>query len=294
MSTTHITTTATSFNSNTIPVNKTYIHNHKLKSLSICSSFISSCNNINNKHDTVHLHYHNNNNNIRKIFSLQAQKQFNKQFIITDVSTTSKQCSLQCRSNTLHVFPKLKYLNNSTLHNITTSTLDVGFLKESRNVNVLYDITKDVHKQQEMKARKTNRKSTRFFPFKNKTNVNTNVNVNAKSESKFNEIANKKLFLANVNKSKQLQMNKCLSSLKRSSMLDRFLLKLMDPNEIIEDYIGDDGKNRQMYQMMKLKRQCVKAKWKVEKLLNDVKKTAVINNSKLKVYVTRLKCGKSV
>jgi hypothetical protein len=74
----------------------------------------------------------------------------------------------------------------------------------------------------------------------------------------------------------------------------RFLLKLMDPNEIIEDYIGDNGKNRQMYQMMKLKRQCVKAKWKMEKLLNDVKKTAVINDSKLKVYVTRLKCGKSV
>ena len=177
-------------------------------------------------------------------------------------------------------------------------------IKEKSNINnsyahlgysgALYNITKDVHKQQEMKARKTNRKSTRFFPFKNKTNVNTNVNVNAKSESKFNGIVNKKLFLANVNKSKQLQMNKCLSSLKRSSMLDRFLLKLMDPNEIIEDYIGDDGKNRQMYQMMKLKRQCVKAKWKVEKLLNDVKKTAVINNSKLKVYVTRLKCGKSV
>ena len=283
MSTTHVTTTATSFNSNTIPVNKAYVHNHKLKSLSICSSFISCCNNS-NKYDNVVHH-----SDMRKIFSLQAQKQFNKPFIITDIPV-SKQCTLQCRSNTLHAFPKLKYLNNSTLHNITTSKLDVGFLKESRNVNVLYDITKDVHKQQEMQARKTNRKSTRFFPFKKKTNANVN---NAKSESKLNGIANKKLFLANVNKSKQLQMNKCLSSLKRSSMLDRFLLKLIDPNEIIEDYIGD-GKNKQIYQMMKLKRQCVKAKCKVEKLLNDVKKTAVVNDSILKVYLTRLKCGKSV
>ena len=74
------------------------------------------------------------------------------------------------------------------------------------------------------------------------------------------------------------------TSIKRASLVDRFLFKIVNPDGVIEDYITEGDK--------RLKNQLIKGKNKVYKLVQDIKKTQILAETMLNVYVTKIKAKK--
>ena len=77
------------------------------------------------------------------------------------------------------------------------------------------------------------------------------------------------------------------TTVKRASLVDRFTFKVANPDGVIEDYITEQDKPGDKYK--RFKSQLVKGKNKVYKLLYDVKKTQILAETMLNVYVTKIK-----
>mgnify|MGYP006870139193 CR=1 FL=1 len=60
------------------------------------------------------------------------------------------------------------------------------------------------------------------------------------------------------------------TSIKRASLVDRFLFKIVNPDGVIEDYITEGDRPGDKYK--RLKNQLIKGKNKVYKLVQDIKK----------------------
>lgn len=80
------------------------------------------------------------------------------------------------------------------------------------------------------------------------------------------------------------------TSIKRASLVDRFLFKIVNPDGVIEDYITEGDRPGDKYK--RLKNQLIKGKNKVYKLVQDIKKTQILAETMLNVYVTKIKAKK--
>ena len=80
------------------------------------------------------------------------------------------------------------------------------------------------------------------------------------------------------------------TTVKRASLVDRFTFKVANPDGVIEDYITEEDKPGDKYK--RFKSELVKGKNKVYKLLYDVKKTQILAETMLNVYVTKIKGSK--
>lgn len=133
---------------------------------------------------------------------------------------------------------------------------------------------------------------------------------------------NPKIFLANANKAKQNNYINLLSSfsksqlskekstssksdinikkdsnsrdsepkhigLKKFSLVDKFLLKLIDPDELLEDYIIAPDRTFDRY--TKLKKTCLKEKSKINRILFDLHKAPSVNKDLLKRCMAKIK-----
>lgn len=75
--------------------------------------------------------------------------------------------------------------------------------------------------------------------------------------------------------------------IKRSSLVDRYMFKIANPDGVMEDYIIEGDKPGDKYK--RFKNQILKGKNKVYRLIQDVKRTQMISDTMINVYITRLK-----
>ena len=75
--------------------------------------------------------------------------------------------------------------------------------------------------------------------------------------------------------------------IKRSSLVDRYVFKIANPDGVMEDYIIEEDKPGDKYK--RFKNQIMKGKNKVYRLIQDVKRTQMISDTMISVYITRLK-----
>lgn len=127
-------------------------------------------------------------------------------------------------------------------------------------------------------------------------NVNNNFNtIGSVSEDNsgnlFDKIKNKelsKILLGNISKhtSQILEKKGITINPKKYSMTARFILKLRDPQDCIEEHIVQNVHPEDKFRKFKLL--LSRQKNKNLKLLNDLKETAVVNDNLLKVYMMKL------
>lgn len=125
------------------------------------------------------------------------------------------------------------------------------------------------------------------------------------SQYKRRPLNSNKLLMANIGRSKRnsiIQLNPTQqdtnsispflpkASIKRASLVDRFLFKIVNPDGVIEDYITEGDRPGDKYK--RLKNQLIKGKNKVYKLVQDIKKTQILAETMLNVYVTKIKAKK--
>lgn len=95
--------------------------------------------------------------------------------------------------------------------------------------------------------------------------------------------------ITQLNKKDKESNNKFLekTTVKRASLVDRFTFKVANPDGVIEDYITEQDKPGDKYK--RFKSQLLKGKNRVYRLLYDVKKTQILAETMLNVYVTKIK-----
>lgn len=231
------------------------------------------------------------------------------------VSDDIKICPKSCKQSALSNYKRLKYLNEGEINNMTSSTLDIGFLKSNPSVFLGIKSKKDLKVSKSSSnfyVRKQTKKLTKGKTFsvehKENNEIASTDKMNIKHSlsivNKINTIQHNKIFLANINKTKQEKLAHLIEGpssqrsdsststskgfcVKRCSMMDRFLLKLIDPDECLEDYVIENDKPFDKFS--KFKRQCAKEKRRVDGLIDDLNKAVSMNEKLLKVYTTRLK-----
>ena len=230
-----------------------------------------------------------------------------------------------CKHNVFRKYKRLKNLNDLSIEQLTSSNLDIGFLKNNPKIQVKM-MTKQRLKEQEQEALKANKAKL--------VNANKQTNTNASEcksefglEYNIKKLAQSKVFLANVSKTKEqnlmnlfgkLTHNVCYGgnavknkdesqqqhkhqfsqaeyndkelkriSLKRFSLIDRLILNLVDKDGMLEDYAIGTGKPFDKYS--RFRKICEKEKLRVGGLLYELHKAPSVNEEKLKAYINKLK-----
>lgn len=222
-------------------------------------------------------------------------------------------CPMSSKQSTLKAYKRLKYLNVKEISDLTSEQLDIGFLKNNPK-SFLGTKSKNELKNNLKLGRNPSRRKTKSLGNKNtyeKQDTDENTKNDLSIVQKIKKVKNSKIFLANINKSKQTKIAHLFEkndippmsqrtdsststqkgfSVKRFSMMDRFILKLIDPDECVEDYVNENDKPFDKY--TKFKRQCMKEKKRVSELINDLNKAVSLNEKLLKIYTTQLKSTK--
>ncbi len=177
-------------------------------------------------------------------------------------------------NNILKQNPFYKYLNKKELNNLTKDNLHIGFLSSNPKI-----LIRDIHKKNNStsnikKLKKTNtfksRRLSRLVNFINdkvKENKMLIVNVNKTKKKKLLGFEDSSIITKEISKEEE---NKEIG-LNKNNLVDRFILKLIDPDEIMEDYLQDKGKPFDRY--TKFKKQAVKEKNRVGRLLDYLTKS---------------------
>ncbi len=177
-------------------------------------------------------------------------------------------------NNILKQNPFYKYLNKKELNNLTKDNLHIGFLSSNPKI-----LIRDIHKKNNStsnikKLKKTNtfksRRLSRLVNFINdkvKENKMLIVNVNKTKKKKLLGFEDSSIITKEMSKEEE---NKEIG-LNKNNLVDRFILKLIDPDEIMEDYLQDKGKPFDRY--TKFKKQAVKEKNRVGRLLDYLTKS---------------------
>ena len=177
-------------------------------------------------------------------------------------------------NNILKQNPFYKYLNKKELNNLTKDNLHIGFLSSNPKI-----LIRDIHKKKNStsdikKIKKTNtfksRRLSRLVNFINdkvKENKMLIVNVNKTKKKKLLGFEDSSIITKEMSKEEE---NKEIG-LNKNNLVDRFILKLIDPDEIMEDYLQDKGKPFDRY--TKFKKQAVKEKNRVGRLLDYLTKS---------------------
>ena len=78
--------------------------------------------------------------------------------------------------------------------------------------------------------------------------------------------------------------------MKKYSLTDRFLLKFLDPDELMDDYI--EGNNKPFDRFTKFKKGSVKEKERVMQLIRELNQISLSNEKKLKIDLIRKRRNK--
>ena len=177
-------------------------------------------------------------------------------------------------NNILKQNPFYKYLNKKELNNLTKDNLHIGFLSSNPKI-----LIRDIHKKNNStsdikRTKKTNtfksRRLSRLVNFLNdkvKENKMLIVNVNKTKKKNLLGFEDSSIITKEMSKEEE---NKEIG-LNKNNLVDRFILKLIDPDEIMEDYLQDKGKPFDRY--TKFKKQAVKEKNRVGRLLDYLTKS---------------------
>ena len=103
-------------------------------------------------------------------------------------------------------------------------------------------------------------------------NYSHRQNIQSASHSDFQETKNILIQKANI---------------KRSSLVDKYLFKIANPDGVIEDYYIDNDKPSDKYK--RFRNQITKGKNKVYRLIQEVKRTQTFSDTMIKVFMTKLK-----
>lgn len=221
-------------------------------------------------------------------------------------------CPMSSKQSTLKAYKRLKYLNVKEISDLTSDQLDTGFLKNKPKKFLVLKSKNEL--KNNLLGRNSSRRKTKSLGNKvtlEKQDNDENTKNDLSIVQKIKNVKNSKIFLANINKSKQTKIAHLIDkndvspmsqrtdsststqkgfSVKRFSMMDRFILKLVDPDECIEDYVNESDKPFDKY--TKFKRQCAKEKKRLSELINDLNKAVSLNQNLLKIYTTQLKSTK--
>ena len=217
---------------------------------------------------------------------------------------SERKCSHSCKVNILKKYRYLRFLNTSELDNLIFNNF--------RKIPNQY--IQQVLKKRSIKA---NSNSCKI-----KYSCNKKKYKEQKNDQFFINSQNPKIFLANANKAKQNNYINLISSfsnsqlskeestssksdintkkdsdsrdsehkhigLKKFSLVDKFLLKLIDPDELLEDYIIAPDKTFDRY--TKLKKTCLKEKSKINRILFDLHKAPSVSKDLLKRCMAKIK-----
>lgn len=262
--------------------------------------------------------------NFRRTFNKQMFLSSENKFYSSALNSPTKILSQEktpftCKHSMFTKYNNLKHLNDLSIEQLTSSNLDIGFLKNNPKIQVKM-MSKQHLKEQELEALRANRAKV--------VNVNKQINTNtSENKSEFGleynikKLTQSKVFIANINKTKEqnlfnlfgnlkqnkfnkghITQNKSKSqqqqleyndkqlnrmSLKRFSLIDRLILNLVDKEGLLEDYAIGTGKPFDKYS--RFRKMCEKEKLRVGELLFELHKAPSVNDEKLKAYINKLK-----
>ena len=230
----------------------------------------------------------------KRILSSKTSRNYthNKQQII--------QCTKECKKNILKNFPNYKYLSLSTLDRLTSNNLEIDFLKDKPLIQV-QNFSNRKHQSLEI----TSRTRTPVSPLNKTPNKRPNkiffANINKTKQNKFTNLISKLTLnhsenSSKDNKSKNVEQKREKSfeqnpneflSLKHFSIMNKFILKLVDPDEMIQEHTLEG--NKPFDRFTKFKKMCAREKTRVCGLVNDLHKAPFVNKEQIKVYLSKIK-----
>ena len=225
-------------------------------------------------------------NNVEKIEFFFNSVGKNKINTIPIVKSSNKMKKSISMDNILKTNKKYKYLKKSDIKNLTNENLDIGFL--SNNPKTLF---------KDLEIQKIGPNST-LSKVKSKS-INSSI---SNLKNNFYKTKENKMTMINLHKIKRKNLLDSEESIKeiregnkklkfsKSSLVDRYILKLINPDEIMEDYIQDNGKPFDRF--TKFKKQANKEKIRVGTLLDDLTKVVSENQNQLHIYTMKLKTMK--
>ena len=203
---------------------------------------------------------------------------------------------------------KMKHLSNDIIETLFSREN----ITKSRNTNIKDSVSDNksssYYLQQQSFPINLKMSNSRYINFKN--NRPKSKNKKSLSINSNMLIKNNKLLFANMGVSKKRsllqlatqsrEMSKSNNEetnsnnlflqkgkIKRSSLVDRYMFKIANPDGVMEDYIIEGDKPGDKYK--RFKNQILKGKNKVYRLIQDVKRTQMISDTMISVYITRLK-----
>ena len=225
-------------------------------------------------------------NNVEKIEYFFNNSSEKKKINTIPILKSSKKMKKSISMENILKYNKIyKYLNKSNIQNLTNENLDIGVL--DTNFKML---------KKDLEIKKI--EPTSKFKIKSK-NINTSI---SKFKNFFYKQKENKLTMINLYKMKRKNLLDSEESIKeikegnkklkfsKSSLVDRYILKLISPDEIMEDYIQDKGKPFDRF--TKFKKQANKEKIRIDNLLDNLTKIVSENEKQLHIYTMKLKTMK--
>lgn len=176
---------------------------------------------------------------------------------------------------------KLKHINK----NINADIID-NIIADSKDDLIHYDSYKT----------KTRNKTKSSFDTSKHHMTTTNAKyllTNPRDKPNDDRKVISKLIIANINPSKRHEIDNMVNKgrLKRYSILDKLLFQVTRPEGAIEDYYrNNDTKPGDKYALFK--RQLIRERNRLTDIINDIKKTQSMNESMLKVFMSKLTYSK--
>lgn len=249
--------------------------------------------------------------NNKNKFKLQNNSPFHNKRILSAKTSRNYlhhkpiiQCTKECKQNILKNFSNYKYINLSTLDRLTSDKLEIGFLKHNKPLIPVQNISSLKLKSLETASRTKNLLS----PINKTTDKNPNkiffANINKTKQNKFMNLISKLTLNHNESNESTSKENKSRNentkrkgsvehnqkeylSLKHFSIMNKFILKLVDPDEMVEDYMLEG--NKPFDRFTKFKKVCVREKTRVCGLVSDLHKAPFVNKEQIKVYLSKIK-----
>ena len=203
----------------------------------------------------------------------------------TIINNNTPSCPKHCQHNILQKYKNYKYLNIPALAKLSSNTLDTGFLKCNPKIHVK-DISTYNRKVQEYLSRNSNKHKPLIRRLHRKTSTIDKSKLKHMTTPKTNSVSKRlttiKLGRKNLNVSKRNY-----TSMRQSLLMDRLILKLVEHDELSEDYAINVNKPFDRYS--KFKKICKREKIRVDNIVHGLNKANSVNEELMKVYVNSIK-----
>lgn len=180
---------------------------------------------------------------------------------------------------------------SQTKTNFSDAKIKINNLKKSMNSLGIkeiqpYDPQTKTKKYQKKSILKTPAKLSQFLPLNSNKLLLANI-ARSKKKSILIQQTDKNGKKSEIDEENQNNLFFEKAKMKRGSLVDRYIFKIANPDGVIEDYITEGDKPGDKYK--RFKNQLIKGKNKIYKLIQDVRRTQMISDTMLGVYITKLK-----